>query len=289
MDDLLRARALARLNAGGGAPTISPQLQQLLALVPQTGAVPGFSDVPQIPGLGSPGGNDPLARLLKPYNGGNLFGGLQGGPITPVPGAGGFPGVPSGGGTPGGGGGNFTASAPGQDFRGYDLTPDLVNFQGVETVRPYARLIRAAEKKLGMPEISEYAGSDYRSHDEQAALYASHLAGTHPAPVAPPGQSYHEQGEAIDWNTAWLAAHPEVRDFLTSHGVVFDVPGEPWHGHLASAPHVGKILSGGRPRRRSAAPPMPRRPTGGPVATATRPRRRSASASLAFASSRNRL
>jgi hypothetical protein len=169
--------------------------------------------------------------------------------------------------------GGFSAAPPGQDFQGRDLTPGLVNYQGVETRPEYARLIKAAELKLGMPEISDFAGSDYRSHDEQVALYADHLAGRHPAPVAPPGQSYHEQGEAIDWDSGWLAQNPQVRNFLTNHGVVFDVPGESWHGHLASAPHVGGILrrygrpatatgNQGRPitteRRRSSPPPVAR-------------------------------
>lgn len=163
-------------------------------------------------------------------------------------------GQPAAGG--GGGGGSWTPNPPGQDLHGRDLSPDLVNFQGVETTPAYARLIKAAEVALGMPGISDAAGSDYRSHDEQVALYADHLAGRHPAPVAPPGQSYHEQGEAIDWDSGWLAQNPQVRKFFTDHGVTFDVPGEPWHGHLAQMPHVGAILNGGPdrgPRRQAPA------------------------------------
>lgn len=154
----------------------------------------------------------------------------------------------------GGSSASFSPAPPGVDYQGRDLSPELQTWQGVEAIPEYIRLIQAAEKKFNLPEISTFAGSDYRSHDEQAALYADHLAGRHPAPVAPPGQSYHEQGEAIDWDTRLWELHPEVRRFLINRGVVFDVPGEPWHGHLTRAPHVGGILNPGQPRRRRPSP-----------------------------------
>lgn len=262
LEDLVRARALAS-GAVPADPTMAPELAALLASIrpPQAPTTP----------LDPRGQLDPLAGMLRPYGNSSSFGSIGALPgAGPLGGMGLPPGAPGGlqGDFSGGSatGGSFTAQPPGQDFQGYDLTPKLVNYQGVETTPAYARLIRAAEQALGMPEISEHAGSDYRSHAEQAELYRQHLAGLHPAPVAPPGQSYHEQGEAIDWETAWLAQHPEVRDFFTSHGVVFDVPGEPWHGHLAEAPHVGSILNPGSSRRRgtSTAPPS----------TSTRRRRR---------------
>jgi hypothetical protein len=255
LEDLIRARARPQ------APTMEPGLAELLAQTQQRQGLAQRGAVWELPNWGDdmapgtiPGGPDPLRGFLAPYSAPGLFGGLGldsfggglgGGPLGP-PGAGGGGGDYS---TSGG----FSAAPPGQDFQGYDLTPKLVNYQGVETSPAYARLIKAAEKKLGMPEISDFAGSDYRSHEEQAALYADHLAGRHPAPVAPPGQSYHEQAEAIDWDSGWLAEHPEVRNFFTNHGVTFDVPGEPWHGHMSSAPNVQNILNPGasRPRRRS--------------------------------------
>jgi hypothetical protein len=41
--------------------------------------------------------------------------------------------------------------------------------------------------------------STRRSHSEQERLYRAYIAGRHPFPVAPPGSSAHEYGEAFDY------------------------------------------------------------------------------------------
>lgn len=172
------------------------------------------------------------------------FSGLLGGflPSTPS----GMPGFPGAGGAPSTGGGGsssgFSASPPGQDFGGYDVTPDnLISRQGMTGVPQAIRTLLTAERALGVPGLSEAVlGEGYRSHDQQAALYAAHLAGSHPAPVAPPGQSYHEQGEAFDISSSWLSSNPRVRPWLERHGFSFDVPGEPWHAHFEGPFNVGR-------------------------------------------------
>lgn len=172
--------------------------------------------------------------------------GLLGGFLPGSPGMSGVGGGGLSGGAPltGRGGSSFTAAPPGEDFGGYDVTPDnLISRQGMTGVPEAIRTLLAAERRLGLPGLSDAViGEGYRSSEQQAALYADHLAGRHPAPVAPPGKSYHEQGEAFDISSDWLAANPRVTPWLERHGFTFDVPGEPWHAH-----YVG----GGRPLRPS--------------------------------------
>lgn len=189
-------------------------------------------------------------------------------------GFGGGGGVGGGGGA--GGGSSFSSAPPGPDFGGYDTSPNnLMTRQDVTGVPEAVRRILAAERQLGVPGLSDAVGSDYRTHDEQVALYQQHLAGTHPAPVAPPGQSYHEQGEAFDIDSAWLDAHPPVRPWLEHHGFVFDVPGEPWHAHFVGggAPIRAALQAFSRPGE-----PSPVRPLDQPSAP-TRPRRTGTGAS----------
>jgi hypothetical protein len=65
--------------------------------------------------------------------------------------------------------------------------------------------------------------SSYRSHAEQAALYASK-----PGVAAPPGTSLHERGLAIDVNTANL--NSQVVECLKRAGwFQGSTFGEPWH------------------------------------------------------------
>lgn len=127
----------------------------------------------------------------------------------------------------------FSARPPGRDFGGYDVTPEnMLSVQGMTGVPRAVKTLLAAEQALNKPGLSEaITGEGYRSSEQQAALYREHLAGRHPAPVAPPGQSYHEQGEAFDISSAWLSANPKVRPWLERHGFTWDVPGEPWHAH----------------------------------------------------------
>lgn len=65
--------------------------------------------------------------------------------------------------------------------------------------------------------------SGFRTYDEQKALYAKYGPGR----AAPPGQSNHEDGNAVDFKNSpgawdWLAKH------AAQHGM-YNLPGEPWH------------------------------------------------------------
>lgn len=160
-----------------------------------------------------------------------------------------------------GGGGGFTARPPGRDFGGYDITPEnMISRQGLTGVPQAVRTLLRAERALGVPGLSEaVTGEGYRSHEQQAALYQQHLAGQHPAPVAPPGQSYHEQGEAFDISSAWLDQNPRVRPWLERHGFTWDVPGEPWHAHYVGGGAPLRPATGNQNR-----PISTERRTGGP-------------------------
>lgn len=206
------------------------------------------------------GGGPSLPPELVPAGLGSPAPGLVGtSPVAPLSPGGGF-GLGVGGG-PGGAGG-FTPGPPGRDFGGTDLSPDLLTKRGITGVAPAVRRLAAAERRF---DVDLPVVSDYRSSAEQAALYQQHLAGQHPAPVAPPGQSYHEQGEAFDITASWLAQHPEVRRFLVNRGFTFDVPGEPWHAHF---------VGGGRPISRTPSSPSTTNTTGsnaGPRRSRSRP------------------
>jgi len=64
-----------------------------------------------------------------------------------------------------------------------------------ERFRPYAQaLLEVAHTYRLHPRVT----STFRSIPEQAELYRKYLAGQHPYPVAPPGESMHNYGLAID-------------------------------------------------------------------------------------------
>lgn len=222
--------------------------------------MPGYDDVQGLRGLGGQvaggggGGGDwgyvPPVEDVEGFGG---FGGGIGGLIGMLGGTVGAPvGVGAAGGAPraSGGGGGFTARPPGQDFGGYDITPDnLISRQGLTGVPRAVRTLLAAERRLGVPELSEnVSGEGYRSTALQSSLYQDYLAGRHPAVVAPPGQSYHEQGEAFDIGSGWLSENPQVRPWLERHGFTFDVPGEPWHAHYEGGGQPLRKATGNRGR-----------------------------------------
>ena len=66
----------------------------------------------------------------------------------------------------------------------------------VDELRDAARELDAAVSRA---RISGRFTSTYRSRSEQERLYRSYLAGRNPFPVAPPGFSPHEYGEAFDY------------------------------------------------------------------------------------------
>ncbi len=96
-------------------------------------------------------------------------------------------------------------------------TGDLTTFRGL-TLDPAAlqSLIDIARESDVLPGLRELnqIGSTYRSYQQQADLYANRAGRS--VPVAPPGQSLHQQGLAID--AGWWSAHPELRRLLQQYG-----------------------------------------------------------------------
>jgi D-alanyl-D-alanine carboxypeptidase len=78
--------------------------------------------------------------------------------------------------------------------------------------------------------------SAYRSYSEQAKLYRRYEAGLMPGPVAPPGQSKHEQGRAIDvWSNGWRNFDPyDPPEALRLAGAAWQSVGGTWGGAFSS-------------------------------------------------------
>lgn len=95
-----------------------------------------------------------------------------------------------------------------------DLTPnnslDLMTRHGVTLDEEAMRSLIAA-KRAGFNPFP-YIGSSYRSYAEQAQMYANRAGRS--IPVAPPGQSLHQQGIAFDAGDL-----PSIiRQYLMQHG-----------------------------------------------------------------------
>lgn len=122
----------------------------------------------------------------------------------------------------------------------------------------------ALQSLHGILPLSAVLPGSYRSHEQQANLYASDQQR-----YAPPGKSLHEYGLAIDVNTGFLSEHPEVRQQLINAGWYQERPDEPWHfsygffSPVPTAPTPTPKPTGGRnrptPVGRSAPTPRPRR------------------------------
>lgn len=88
---------------------------------------------------------------------------------------------------------------------------------------------------LNYYDASVRVSSGYRSSTEQARLYRRYLAGLMPGPVAPPGQSKHELGLAIDvWSPAWDASFDASNppSVLVAAGQAWEAAGGTWGGHF---------------------------------------------------------
>jgi hypothetical protein len=66
----------------------------------------------------------------------------------------------------------------------------------VDELRDAARELDAAVTRSGL--VGRFT-STYRSRAEQERLYRAYISGRHNFPVAPPGSSAHEYGEAFDY------------------------------------------------------------------------------------------
>jgi hypothetical protein len=102
--------------------------------------------------------------------------------------------------------------------------------------RPLAEALIALAKASGEP---IQVNSAYRSNEEQAELYAAYLNGTGNL-AAPPGQSNHNHGSAVDVN---LTARQ--RELAPQFGLGFPVAGEDWHMELVGDAASQIVSTGG--------------------------------------------
>lgn len=149
-------------------------------------------------------------------------------------------GQPSGGGTLGGlsygapGGSQGSVVGPGgpteYQYTEYDrpytgVPGNLVTRQGVTLQRgPMRSLVDIARESNILPGIQEIGqiGQGYRPVSAQAAGYAQD-----PNRFAPPGQSYHGQGLAID--AGWWSERARLANALRQAGWNLPMDYEPWH------------------------------------------------------------
>ena len=125
-----------------------------------------------------------------------------------------------------------------QDGAGTSNTKWLIPTGGNEVLKfqkPLGDALIALAKASGEPiEVN----SAYRSNEEQAALYQAYLNGTGNL-AAPPGQSNHNHGAAVDVNLT-----PGQRELAGQFGLGFPVAGEDWHMELVGDA-AGQIVSSG--------------------------------------------
>jgi len=101
----------------------------------------------------------------------------------------------------------------------------------VPELRDAARaLVDAASRARLQPRIT----STLRSHAEQIRLYRRYLAGTAGFPVAPPGQSAHEYGQAFDLVVSPMEALADVGYTWQTWGGGWN-PGDAIHFELLGA------------------------------------------------------
>lgn len=109
------------------------------------------------------------------------------------------------------------------------LVPDL---------EPFAReLVRVAGANGLQPRVT----SARRTIDEQRALYDRYLRGINPYPVAPPGTSAHETGEAFDMLVTPVEYLQDLGAIWQSWGGVWGGNGDPVHFQLPGAPSPDRL------------------------------------------------
>jgi hypothetical protein len=102
----------------------------------------------------------------------------------------------------------------------------------VPELRPYASdLVRAAGAAGLLPRVT----STLRSSSQQMRLYARYLAGHQPFPVAFPGTSAHEYGEAFDLVVTPFEALSDVGDYWQQQGGTWGGSRDPVHFELPGA------------------------------------------------------
>jgi len=103
----------------------------------------------------------------------------------------------------------------------------------VPELQPYCReLVRIAGENRLEPRLT----STRRSLQEQRDLYDRFLRGANPFPVAPPGTSAHETGEAFDMLVTPVDYLPALGELWTSWGGQWGGNKDPVHFQLPGAP-----------------------------------------------------
>ncbi len=103
----------------------------------------------------------------------------------------------------------------------------------VPELQPYCReLLRIAGENRLEPRLT----SARRSLQEQRELYNRFLRGANPFPVAPPGTSAHETGEAFDLLVTPVDYLPALGDLWISWGGQWGGNRDPVHFQLPGAP-----------------------------------------------------
>ncbi len=116
----------------------------------------------------------------------------------------------------------------------------------IPELQPFARdLVNAAGRAGLMPRVT----STLRSRAEQERLWRRYQQGLAPYPVAPPGTSAHEYGEAFDLVVSPFEALADVGAFWQSMGGTWGAQRDPVHFELpgASTAHRGAPEGSGAP------------------------------------------
>jgi hypothetical protein len=131
---------------------------------------------------------------------------------------------PSGG---GGGGRSLDSLAGGTGRISTDVLlpgdPLLRTKKGDTLQKAAMRSLMQIKRETGLP-VFQIVGSSYRTPEEQAALYKQK-----PGLAAPPGQSLHQRGLAVDLRTDHPLFEKLRQAMLAAGWNQFDAGLEPWH------------------------------------------------------------
>jgi hypothetical protein len=109
----------------------------------------------------------------------------------------------------------------------------------VDEIRDAARELDAAVWRAG---LRGRFTSTRRSHSEQARLYRAFISGRHPYPVAPPGFSAHEYGEAFDYLVLPSEYQSNVGETWVSWGGTWGGSSDDVHFELEGASARAKAM-----------------------------------------------
>jgi hypothetical protein len=102
----------------------------------------------------------------------------------------------------------------------------------VDELREPARELDALVARSGL--VGKFT-STYRSRAEQERLYRAFISGRHAFPVAPPGSSAHEYGEAFDYLVAPYEYQSDVGETWVAWGGEWGGTGDMVHFELPGA------------------------------------------------------